>query len=82
MLDKVLSDIDVDLDNALERLFAWLRIPSISTDPAYAGECRAAALWLQKHLAALGFKASVRDTPGHPVVLAHAPNPGPPHVLF
>ena len=24
----------------------------------------------------------MRDTPGHPVVLAHAPKPGAPHVLF
>ena len=36
-LDPVLNDIDRDLDNSLERLFAWLRIPSISTDSAYAG---------------------------------------------
>ena len=39
-LDQVLADIDRDLDNSLERLFAFLRIPSISTDPAYAKECR------------------------------------------
>ena len=42
-LDAILNDIDTDLENALERLFALLRIPSISTDPAYAGACRAAA---------------------------------------
>ena len=35
-LDKVLGRIDADLDASVERLFAWLRIPSISTDPAYA----------------------------------------------
>src|SRR5919202_5689850 len=82
-LDEVLNDIDADLDNALERLFAWLKIPSISPDPAYAGDCRAAAGWLKGHLAALGFEASVRETPGHPVVVAHAPKTsGAPHVLF
>ncbi len=81
-LDAVLSDIDRDLDNSLERLFAWLRIESISTDPAYAGECRRAAEWLKGDLAALGFDASLRETGGHPVVLAHAPKPGAPHVLF
>ena len=82
-LETVLNDIDVDRDNALERLFAWLRIPSISTDPAYAGHCRAAAEWLKAHLDALGFDASVRDTPGHPVVVAHSRNgAGAPHVLF
>jgi acetylornithine deacetylase/succinyl-diaminopimelate desuccinylase-like protein len=82
-LDAVLNDIDRDLDNSLERLFAWLKIPSISTDPAYTGHCRAAAGWLKEHLDALGFEASVRDTPGHPVVVAHSPkNSGAPHVLF
>ena len=70
-LDTVLNDIDRDLDNSLERLFAWLKIPSISTDPAYAGDCRAAAGWLKEYLEALGFEASMRETPGHPVVVAH-----------
>src|SRR4051794_13344293 len=81
-LDQVLNDIDADLDNSLERLFAWLRIPSISTDPAYAAHCRAAAEWLRGDLAALGFEASVRETPGHPIVIGHQPKAGAPHVLF
>src|SRR5918911_929129 len=81
-LEKILSDIDKDLDNSLERLFAWLRIPSVSTDPAYKADCRRAAEWLKGDLAAMGFEASVRDTPGHPVVMAHLPKPGAPHVLF
>jgi acetylornithine deacetylase/succinyl-diaminopimelate desuccinylase-like protein len=81
-LDAVLNDIDRDLDNAVERLFGWLRIPSISTDSAYAGRCREAAEWLRGDLEALGFDASLRETGGHPVVLAHLPKPGKPHVLF
>ena len=35
-LDAVLSRIDDDLDEALERLMEFVRIPSISTDPAFA----------------------------------------------
>lgn len=81
-LDRILDDIDRDLDTSLERLFAFLRIPSISTDPAYAAECRKAAEWIKGDLAALGFDASLRETGGHPVVLAHSPKPGAPHVLF
>lgn len=81
-LDAILNDIDTDLENALERLFAFLRIPSISTDPAYAGDCRAAAAWLAQDLTALGFETSVEDTALHPVVLATKPKPGAPHVLF
>jgi len=81
-LDAILNDIDADLDNALERLFAFLRIPSISTDPAYAGHCREAAAWLAADLTALGFDTSVEETSLHPVVLAHKPKPNAPHVLF
>ena len=81
-LDRILDDIDRDLDNSLERLFAFLRIPSISTDPAYAAECRKAAEWLKGDLAAMGFEVSLRETGGHPVVLAHYRKPGAPHVLF
>ncbi|AWN35907.1 dipeptidase [Methylobacterium radiodurans] len=81
-LDAILNDIDKDLDNALERLFRFLRIPSISTDPAYAAECRKAADWLAADLTALGFETGVHETSLHPVVLAHKPKPGTPHVLF
>jgi acetylornithine deacetylase/succinyl-diaminopimelate desuccinylase-like protein len=82
-LDKVLARIDADLDGSLDRLFAWLRIPSISTDPAYAGECRKAAEWLKAELAGLGVEARLSETGGHPVVLGHARAGGSrPHVLF
>lgn len=81
-LSAVLDRIDRDLDPALERLFALLRIPSISTDSAYAKECRDAAEWLRSALQDLGFQAEVRPTPGHPIVLAHAPKAGAPHFLF
>src|SRR5216684_797890 len=42
-LQPVLDRIDADFDNSLERLFALLRIKSISADPAFAGDCKAAA---------------------------------------
>ena len=41
-LPAVLDRIDSDLDASLDRLFALLRIQSISTDPAYAPQCRPA----------------------------------------
>ena len=74
ILNPVLARIDADLDAALERLMALLRIPSISTDPAYAAACREAADWLVADLASIGFDAERRDTPGHPMVVAHSPN--------
>ena len=82
-LSSVLDRLDADLDKSLERLFDLLRIKSISTDPAYAGECRKAAEWLVADLKTIGFDASVRVTPGHPMVVAHHDGPqGAPHVLF
>jgi acetylornithine deacetylase/succinyl-diaminopimelate desuccinylase-like protein len=80
-LDDVLARIDADLDPALERLMDFLRIPSISTDPAHAGDCQDAANWLVAELTSLGFDASKRQTQGHPMVVAQCGGEGP-HILF
>ena len=72
-LDEVLERLDEGLPGALERLKDFLRIPSISTDPAFAGEVRRAADWLRTELADLGFDAAVMETPGHPMVVAKTP---------
>ncbi len=71
-LEAVLDRIDKDIDNSLERLFALLRIASISTDPAYKEQCRAAAAHVAADLESIGFKADIRPTAGHPVVVAKA----------
>ncbi|HUI22696.1 MAG TPA: M20/M25/M40 family metallo-hydrolase [Methylocella sp.] len=83
-LDKVLAKIDDNLDSALGRLFKLIEIPSISTDPAYAGDCTKAAEWLAAELKSLGCEASVRPTAGRPMVVGHgkATRPDVPHVLF
>jgi acetylornithine deacetylase/succinyl-diaminopimelate desuccinylase-like protein len=83
-LPAVLDRIDADLDKSLDRLFAFLKIKSISTDPAYKDECRAAADFVARDLAGIGFEASVRPTEGHPIVVAkgNGGNGKSPHVLF
>ena len=81
-LDQVLARIDAELEPALERLFAFLKIKSISTDPAYAGDCKAAADWLAADLASIGFDASVRPTAGHPMVVGHDRSAKGPSALF
>src|SRR5581483_865860 len=86
-LDQVLAHLDSNLDASIERLFTFLRIPSISTDPAYKKNCVEAAEHLKADIATLGFDASVRPTKGHPVVMGHAKNAGRdgskrPHMLF
>ena len=80
-LDAVLSRIDDNLPEALERLMALLRIPSISTDPAYKADCARAADWLVEDLKSLGFEAAARPTPGHPMVVGRHEGPGR-HILF
>ena len=80
-LDAVLARIDADLPQALERLMELLRIPSISTDPAYQGACADAAEWLATDLRSLGFDAASRPTPGHPMVVGHGGEGGR-HLLF
>ncbi|MCL3883590.1 M20/M25/M40 family metallo-hydrolase [Marivita sp. GX14005] len=80
-LDPVLSRIDSDLPSSLERLMDLMRIPSISTDPAYDEDCVRAATWLAEDLRSLGAEASLRETPGHPMVVGHIDGPGP-HLLF
>ncbi len=78
----VLDRIDADLDTALERLFELVRCQSISTDPAYAAECRKAAEMLAADLSGIGFDARVAPTPGHPMVVGHDLSADGPHVLF
>jgi len=85
-LPAVLNRIDHDLDASVERLFALLRIQSVSTDPAYAAQCRSAADHVAVDLRSLGFETSVRPTNGHPVVVGKsghgAANRAAPRVLF
>jgi acetylornithine deacetylase/succinyl-diaminopimelate desuccinylase-like protein len=53
-----------------EELFELLRIPSVSTDPAYRADVQRAAEWLAGSLRAAGLTAEIHPTPGHPIILA------------
>jgi acetylornithine deacetylase/succinyl-diaminopimelate desuccinylase-like protein len=80
-LDAVLARIDDTLPQSLDRLMELLRIPSISTDPAYKPDCARAADWLVADLQSLGFDARAAATPGHPMVVGHG-GTGKRHILF
>jgi acetylornithine deacetylase/succinyl-diaminopimelate desuccinylase-like protein len=85
-LNNVLETLAASKQAGLDRLFDLLRIESISTDPAYKGNCQRAAEWCAATLRDIGFaEAKVVPTTGHPMVVAHdrkTRTPGMPHVLF
>jgi acetylornithine deacetylase/succinyl-diaminopimelate desuccinylase-like protein len=83
-LDDTLARIDANQSDALDRLFAFLAIPSVSAVPAHFADCDRAAVWLVDELLALGFEAGKRETKGRPMVVAHAKakRRDAPHVLF
>jgi acetylornithine deacetylase/succinyl-diaminopimelate desuccinylase-like protein len=63
-----LADLHADLD-------AWLRIPSISADPAHAGDVAASAEWLAEALRRTGFPTvEIWPTQGAPAVFAEWPS--------
>jgi acetylornithine deacetylase/succinyl-diaminopimelate desuccinylase-like protein len=66
----------------LADLSEWLRIPSISTQPEHAGDCRRAAAWIGARLERLGCRVQTIETDGHPVLWAVGPEvPGAPTVI-
>ena len=81
-ITPVLSRIDADLPQALDRLVDLLRIPSISTDPAHKADVESAADWLVKDLSDMGFSARKDPTTGHPMVVATGGADDGPHLLF
>ena len=69
----------------VEELKAWLRIPSVSTDPAHAPQVRQAADWLADNLRDIGVETvEVVPTDGHPVVYAehHASDDAPTVLVY
>src|SRR5262245_26436379 len=92
--DAVLGWLRANETNSVNRLIDWLKMPSVSTDPAYKEDVRRAADWCAAQLRESGLQVEVRETgkvgadgrgAGHPVVWATtpgAPDYKGPHVLF
>ena len=73
----------MNTESALADLFTFLRFPSVSTDPSRAGSVRECGEWLSNYLSQGGFRASLHETDGHPIVLAFGPvREGRPTVLI
>ena len=54
----------------VEELKQFLRIPSVSADPAFAPSVREAAEFVRRQLADAGLDAEIVETAGHPIVYA------------
>lgn len=85
-IERVFARIDRNETDAIARLTEFLRIPSVSTDPAFDAETRRCAEWAARELASLGFEAEAVATDGHPMVVATHPgapgSEGRPRILY
>ena len=65
-------------DDFVAELSDMLRIPSLSGDPAHAGDVRRMAEWLAEHMTGLALdNVAVMETAGHPVVYGEWLGAGP-----
>ena len=81
--DPVEARLAADQDRLVGDLEAFVRIPSVSTDPAYREGIAAGAAWLAGRLRAAGLaEVAIQATAGHPVVTAAWRGaPGAPTIL-
>lgn len=76
------SFVERERSRLLADLSEWLRVPSVSTLPQHAGDCRRAAEWIAARLRRLGFHVDTIETKGHPILWAVGPEvPGAPTLL-
>ncbi|MEQ1850591.1 MAG: dipeptidase [Chthoniobacteraceae bacterium] len=65
------------MNQHIEDLFAFLRFPSVSTEPAHKADVARCGEWLVAKLRGAGLTAELHPTGGHPIVLArNAHRPG------
>jgi acetylornithine deacetylase/succinyl-diaminopimelate desuccinylase-like protein len=72
-MNELTAYVERERARLLDDLKAWLRIPSISTLPEHAGDCRKAAEWLANRVRRLGFRVDTIETAGHPILWAEGP---------
>ena len=70
-------------DSRVSDLLEFLKFPSVSTQSEHIVDMIACAEWLREKFVSLGFQADVRQTGGHPAVIARTPpDPSRPTVLI
>src|ERR1700693_1655788 len=82
-MQEVITFIDAHRQRFVDELVAWVRIPSISSDPAHAGDMKKNAEHLALQLRSLGAgRVETWPTAGHPAVFAEwMVAPGKPTLL-
>lgn len=80
---EILNSLDRKFDIHLQELRDFVAIPSVSTDPAFKARVNEAADWVKEKCERAGLTTEVRQTPGHPAVIAHnGYREGLPHLLI
>ena len=80
---KLLSELDQNFEKHLELLKDFVAIPSVSTDPEYKSDVLRACQWVKTRCVEAGLTTEVRETEGHPAVVAHnGYREGLPHILI
>lgn len=72
-MQSVLDHLDAGHDASVAELCDYVRIPSVSAQPAHSKDMAACAKWLAEHCKSIGLKTRLAKTPGNPVVIAQTP---------
>lgn len=84
MTAAIFENLESNRDQRVDRLLAYLRIASISTEPEYADDIQRAAEWTADQLRECGLEVAIHPSNSHPVVLGRWTDAlaEAPHVLF
>ena len=80
---ELLAEIDGLFPRHRQLLSDFVAIPSVSTDSAYKDDIGKACRWVEERCLEAGLTTEVRETAGHPAVVAHnGYREGLPHLLI
>jgi len=69
LANDLASHLAANRDRSLSELFEFLRIPSVSARSEHNPDTVRTAEWFATSLRAIGLKATIHSTPGHPIVV-------------
>jgi acetylornithine deacetylase/succinyl-diaminopimelate desuccinylase-like protein len=77
-MQAVLDYLKKNQPRFLAEFCDYLRFPSVSAQPQHKNDVQACAAWLVAHCQAIGLETTLRETKGHPIVVAKTPAPAAP----